>query len=164
MKTCTKCNIEKAKTEFRCARPTNSRVRSACKLCCNAESKIWRENNKDKVFDSAKAWREANAEKRAKANKEWYEANPWKYSEYRRKRRALNLISEGSHSAADVRSIFESQSGLCATCETKLFKSGKNRFHVDHIYPLARGGSNDRYNIQCLCPSCNRKKSAKDPM
>ena len=61
-------------------------------------------------------------------------------------------------------SIFDSQSGLCATCETKLFKSGKNKFHADHIKPLAKGGANDRYNIQCLCPACNFSKGSKDPI
>jgi len=30
--------------------------------------------------------------------------------------------------------------------------------------PLSRGGSNDKYNLQLLCPTCNLKKSAKDPI
>jgi 5-methylcytosine-specific restriction endonuclease McrA len=30
--------------------------------------------------------------------------------------------------------------------------------------PLARGGSNDRLNLQCLCPQCNLSKNAKDPI
>lgn len=42
--------------------------------------------------------------------------------------------------------------GSCAACgETE-------NLEVDHIVPIARGGSNDRNNLQCLCNPCNRKK------
>lgn len=37
-------------------------------------------------------------------------------------------------------------------------------YHVDHIQPLALGGSNDKTNLQLLCPTCNTKKSAKHPI
>ena len=30
--------------------------------------------------------------------------------------------------------------------------------------PLALGGSNDKANLQLLCPTCNAKKSAKHPI
>ena len=32
------------------------------------------------------------------------------------------------------------------------------------IKPLARGGTNQRTNLQLLCPPCNLSKSAKDPI
>lgn len=34
------------------------------------------------------------------------------------------------------------------------------RPHIDHIFPLALGGSNDLVNLQLLCETCNLKKSA----
>jgi len=35
--------------------------------------------------------------------------------------------------------------------------------HVDHIVPLAQGGTNDITNFQALCPKCNLSKGAKMP-
>ena len=31
--------------------------------------------------------------------------------------------------------------------------------HVDHIVPLARGGTNDAANLQTLCASCHSRKT-----
>ena len=34
--------------------------------------------------------------------------------------------------------------------------------HIDHIVPLARGGTNDLVNLQLLCAECNQKKYTND--
>lgn len=44
-------------------------------------------------------------------------------------------------------------------------KCGKNgsqvELQVDHIHPVARGGSNHPSNLQTLCRACNQRKGAK---
>jgi len=35
---------------------------------------------------------------------------------------------------------------------------------VDHIYPIALGGTNEGSNLQLLCRFCNRSKGAKHPV
>lgn len=92
-----------------------------------------------------------------------YAENKETYLERARNRRARKRNAEGTHTASDIRSIFEKQQGLCANCQIKLSKSGRQRYHVDHIMPLALGGSNWPENLQCLCPSCNLSKGAKHP-
>lgn len=126
--------------------------------------KRYREKNPKKVVAATRKWQIANPERVAAKRKEWCEANPDKVNQQVRTRRARKMQVAGSHTIADVRSIFDSQRGLCASCEKKLFKSGEKKFHIDHIKPLARGGSDDKYNLQCLCPDCNQRKHAKDPL
>ena len=70
------------------------------------------------------------------------------------------IRTRGSHTPADLADILRAQRGKCAYCRQKI---GKRR-HVDHIMPLALGGTNDRGNLQLLCPSCNRTKSATHPI
>ena len=34
------------------------------------------------------------------------------------------------------------------------------RFHIDHVIPIARGGTNEPDNLQVLCQPCNQRKWA----
>ena len=80
--------------------------------------------------------------------------------ERQNERRALTLQAEGSFTEAEVGQLHAKQRGRCIYCRTKL----GDRFHRDHIEPLARGGSNYITNIQLLCPSCNARKRSTDPL
>lgn len=125
--------------------------------------KAWAENNPEIKYAADSRWRENNKERIAVNCKAWNKANPERKAALERNRRARVNSSQGSHTSADIIAILASQRGLCATCEAKLFKSGKQKYHVDHIMPISRGGTGDKYNLQCLCPACNLRKSAKHP-
>jgi len=160
----------------------------------NSESgKRWRAANPDKVKASkrgysgtlqrkayASTWYQANRERIAEkrlaepgkyrnANiasaKAWLEANPEKAKEHfriaRRKRRARAKEAGGTHTASDLAAIFEAQGGRCAYCRADL---GEVEKHVDHVMPLALGGSNGPENLQYLCRPCNQSKGAKHPV
>lgn len=124
----------------------------------------YQEANPEKVAAAIRLWSSKNAERISQTSKAWNQANQEKVNEYVRRRRARKMQVKGTHTAADVRAVYEKQRGLCANCGKKLFKSGKKKFHIDHIQPLAKGGSDDKYNLQCLCPGCNQRKHAKDPI
>lgn len=84
------------------------------------------------------------------------------------KRRAILLNAEGSHTAEDVARLYESQSGTCAACGLVFSKTGKRRYHVDHIIPLKprrgeRKGTDWPDNLQLLCQSCNDSKGNMQP-
>lgn len=79
-----------------------------------------------------------------------------------RNRRARELKCNGTHSPADIEAILKRQKFRCAECRSSV-RSRKCR-HVDHIMPLSLGGSNWPSNLQVLCPKCNLRKGAKDPI
>jgi 5-methylcytosine-specific restriction endonuclease McrA len=76
-----------------------------------------------------------------------------------RNRDALMRNAEGTHTAQDVKSIYDGQGGDCVYCGADLSEG----YHVDHIMPLVLGGSNWPNNLQCLCPTCNLRKGGKHP-
>jgi hypothetical protein len=53
--------------------------------------------------------------------------------------------------------IFERDGPDCAYCGTLLTKDG---FTVDHIRPVAMGGSDDPENLTVACRPCNSSKGA----
>lgn len=60
--------------------------------------------------------------------------------------------------SADIRRrIIARQRWLCMYCGGR--RKTEN-FEIDHIYPVARGGSNDESNLQALCGPCNARKGA----
>jgi 5-methylcytosine-specific restriction endonuclease McrA len=65
----------------------------------------------------------------------------------------------GKFTADDITRLYEQQQGECVYCSVGL-SSG---YHIDHIIPIAKGGTNYPDNIQLLCPKCNLKKNAKMP-
>lgn len=129
-----------------------------------ARSEAYKRENSEKIKASQSAYYIANAEKRKAYTAHWRSENPGAGTVFSRNRRAAERKAQGKHTKYEVMAILDNQRGLCAGCTVKLERSGANKYHVDHIMPLALGGSNDKYNLQCLCPSCNLRKHAKDPI
>jgi len=193
MKICSKCKAEKPLTEFHKDRSSQDGIQSRCKSCQAEIGRKYNIANKERISERnretyaanpekfaaiKRVYRAENPEKVAACKRKHYAAHKDKFDarelEYRksnpemfatrsRNRRGRIRNADGSHTQSDVVSIYKSQRGLCASCHSKLFKSGKQKYHVDHIMPLVLGGSNLPENLQCLCPSCNLSKGAKHP-
>ena len=129
-----------------------------------AASARWQatEVGKANAREKMRRWRAANPEKAREQTKlslrKWREENREAYRIHCRQRRKLEHDAEGSHTAKDIKALFVKQRGLCL-CGVDLDTS----YHVDHIVPLSRGGSDWPANIQLLCPPCNHSKRNKLP-
>ena len=133
------------------------------------KSAQYRKDNREKISERGRQRRLERMEndpayaERCRASVRRYAAeNPEVIRNIRRQRKARVRNAEGTHSVEDVAAILKAQTGRCANpaCRKKL---GKN-YHVDHIRPIARGGSNERTNLQLMCAPCNQKKHSKDPI
>lgn len=106
-------------------------------------------------------------EERLAYDRAWRAAHREESRTQRRNRHAAELAAPGTHTGADVLAQYERQHGRCfwgrkvnPDCAVSL-KSG---YHVDHVIPLGRGGSNGPENLVLACPSCNCHKSCTHPM
>lgn len=138
----------------------------------------WLANNVDKVADRKKKYRAENKEKvqkyereRLQANKEkmraknqrWRNSNPDKVRATKARREAIKKAAPGRFTADDIAVLFTEQGGMCAyhLVNPRCHKELRDKYEVDHITPLIRGGTNWPDNIQLLCPHCNSSKGAK---
>lgn len=114
---------------------------------------LWKARQEVRKTDPAYQAKERERLRRKK------EKNPDLFQQYTRNRRAKSRGAEGTHTHEEILAILEWQEYKCVTCGKDM---GCN-YHVDHIVPLSRGGSNWAVNLQGLCPSCNLKKHNKMP-
>lgn len=99
-------------------------------------------------------------EKGREKNKLNYANNKEAYSAAWHRRRARIIGNGGIHTKEDISNLLLSQKYKCAVCLASI----KVKKHIDHIIPLSNGGTNDKSNIQLLCPPCNIRKKDKDPI
>ena len=163
-------------------RPRKGRVTGACIACAKAYNAKWRCENpkKRKAYGRKwnlenpgwrKAYRYKNAEKfrayRAKWRREnperekkrivrWRCKNPDKRNAHNAKRRALIAGADGAHTGVDRITVFAKYNNTCLKCGTT------ENITIDHIVPLAGGGSNWTDNLQLLCASCNAGKGNRN--
>lgn len=98
-------------------------------------------------------------DRRARSRK-YRQQRPEAYATVDRNTKARRKLAPGKHTTKDIASIRQRQEGLCATCRCAIH----NDAHVDHIIPMAKGGSNSVGNLQLLCPPCNLAKQTLLPI
>lgn len=86
--------------------------------------------------------------------KKYRSNNPDKIREWSstRHKRKTGRLPRGT-----INFIGSKQAWLCVYCSCNI----SQKYHVDHIMPLAKGGKHEPNNIQILCPTCNVRKAAK---
>ena len=177
-KACSKCGIEKPLTEYNKKKKAKDGLRAFCRECKRAIDKQYRQENAEKEKARQKKWREENPEygkkwrednpeydKKSKAyQKKWFENNREKARLYYQKRRALLAEATTEHFTHEDLLDFWSENKInykeCFYCEKEMSEGPE---HIDHYYPLSKGGPHERANLRPSCAHCNLVKSAKQP-
>ena len=134
--------------------------RAKNKAAIKERDSYYRAKNKESINAKNAEYRAKNKAAIKECRTKYYVKHKAKVMAYKRNRRAKKNFAPGSHTNKDILMLFELQRHRCAICKCSV----KNGYHVDHIYPLASGGSNGKENLQILCPACNLSKSTKHPI
>lgn len=131
------------------------------------------------------AWRKAHKEQSREYEREWYHKNREHILEHKkeynkeykkrpdfkerrtvmdRNARARRRNVQGKHTVKEIKDQLKRQKGKCYWCGKKLNKDvDVDAPQVDHVIPLARGGTNDISNIVIACAACNQSKNDSLP-
>lgn len=189
-KKCCACNLTKLAGEF--ARHKTRGLQTYCRPCSVDKSRQWAKANPEKKRQHKMDSRHSDIERdrlnrrnhyarnaevlrtksanqspekrrvRADRQKIYRARNPEKIRQLNRAR-IHSQRAAGSLSRSQIERLIALQKRRCAVCRRLTVKGAKG-FHLDHKTPLSRGGTNEFGNLQILCPTCNVRKSAKDPI
>lgn len=90
---------------------------------------------------------------------QWKKENADLVRQHQHTRRARQTGAGGVLSKDIVSRLLLLQRTKCTNCKGKL-----DKYHIDHIQPISKCGRNEDRNVQLLCPPCNLRKHAKDPI
>lgn len=122
----------------------------------------YRAKNADKIRQDMKERRRTQRDAFRKYHRKWAIKNPDTLRASKARRRAREAKAEGNgYTALELKQLLTKQRWKCVYCNANLKRRG---YHADHRTPLAKGGANTIRNIQMTCPTCNQKKSARDPI
>lgn len=142
-----------------------------CKICAKEYAEQHKDDNEEYYrqyridnADHLKEWRELHKDDKVEYDKQYLQTERGRMVHLAKghNRRTRKKKAQGNHTAQDIQTQHERQHGYCYYCQCKL-GSNRRAFHVDHVVPLSRGGSNDPENLVIACPSCNISKHNKMP-
>jgi 5-methylcytosine-specific restriction endonuclease McrA len=123
----------------------------------------WKEKNREHYLEYQRKYAEQNAKQNVSRVAKWKKDNPEKAkanaSVSDARRRARVTLNGGDLEAARtlIAQWKSCKTFRCVYCNKRLSTS---KLEVDHVIPLARGGSHSPENLAKSCGPCNRAKGA----
>lgn len=128
-----------------------------CLTCARGYKENWYAKNRKGVIENANISQKLNREAHNKANRTYQKTVKGKLTKVVSAANRRSKLS-GHITRKNIQTQYELQEGKCFYCSDLL-----TRYHVDHVIPVVRGGSNTPDNIVISCPTCNLKKGSQLP-
>ena len=116
----------------------------------------WISNNREQVNESTRMWRSANKEKWEEYTALYRKENRERFRGYDSRRRSAALQDmdkvDRELSLAYRKAI---RQDACFYCRKDVSE------HVDHFFPLSKGGNDYWFNLVTTCQNCNQRKRDK---
>ncbi len=127
-------------------------------------TRAWQIANAEKEYERSKLRRVANPEKARAACRKWQQKNLPIVAAIAAKRRAMKracpVDKDRTAYYAFARSVRAAARINCYWCGKNV---PKKKRHIDHIYPISKGGADAVANLCCACQHCNESKHDKLP-
>lgn len=156
-KRCPKCDTDKPVADFNRSAGRPHGLDVYCRECMSDKHREYNRENREKRTIRARAWRAKNPDYQRENVARWREENYERhlaqarvYAATRRARARGQFIEN-----VDAFVVYERDQGICGICGESV---PRERFDVDHIVPLAKGGEHSYANVQAAHPSCNYSK------
>ena len=125
----------------------------------NAYSRRSYEKHRNAVLEKGRQ-RTASGESRVAGKKSYIKHLEQQRARCRKKALARRAIQRGAFAEhVDPSVVFSRAKGICGICHKVIIVTDK--WHVDHIEPLAKGGAHSYDNVQPAHAACNISKGAK---
>lgn len=181
-KPCAECETTytpKRKNNIYCSGKCADKVYNRKRRAKAAETaREWRKNNAERAHATAKAYRKANRHKETERMRRWIEHNPERFKQNvnrwivnnpekvrtaRHGRARAEL--KGNATPALIKAKWEASNKICHLCgnpiDPNLPSHHRMARTIDHITPIARGGTHDIDNLDFAHRRCNSSKKDK---
>ena len=169
-KRCSRCGVDKPRTDFYPQPDLPSGVTSECKACLRQRVQRDRALHGNEINQRRRQRHAADPERKRAANRASYRRHvnkrraatraayqkrpgDWVASWHRRRGRWAG--TGGSWTWDEWQALCAQYGNRCLCC------GSRGPLTVDHVIPLQRGGSNDIANLQPLCGACNDRKGTR---
>ena len=171
-KVCSRCKEEKPLEAFSKNRSRKDGLQRECKVCRKQYNKQYRQKNREKILEYNKQYYQENREYYSEYNKQYSQENREKraeyYKQYHQDNREYYLERSAKRRALRRDAVPEALLN-CPIEKDRLEKTYKLRsllskatgveYHVDHIWPLSKGGPHWSGNLQVITAEENLSKS-----